>query len=128
MNANLPVPSQLPPLVVVGAGKLGSAVAESWVNQGGTLDSRVTKGQSWDPRGIVFEATSPDSAYSNVMRCAEARVPVVTGTTGWLDRLDELEVTLTKTPSTVFWSTNFSPGVHALNLIAEHAAGVMMQR
>lgn len=127
MNRNLPSPATLPPLTVVGAGKLGSAVAEAWTRHGGKVSARITAGQSWVPEGLVFEATAPDAAFANLVRCAEARVPVVTGTTGWLERLGELEGHLTQSQSTAFYSTNFSPGVHALNLIAEHAAGVMSQ-
>ena len=124
MNVELAPPQALPPLLVVGAGKLGSAVAEAWINHGGTVREAVGAGETWVPEGLVFEATAPDSAFDNVMRCVDASVPVVTGTTGWLDRLDELETAIAGEKSTAFWSTNFSPGVHALNQIAQHAAGI----
>ena len=114
MNPDLPRPSELPPLFVVGAGKLGTAVAEAWERQGGTVALRISAGQEWQPEGLVFEATAPDVALGHLLRCAEARVPVVTGTTGWLDRLGELEGRLEAQKSTAFYSTNFSPGVHAL--------------
>lgn len=127
MNPDLPAPSTLPPLTVVGAGKLGSAVAEAWQRQGGTVCSRVHSGQPWEPAELVFEATAPEAAFENVLRCVEAGVPVVTGTTGWLHRLGELEEPLSRLHGTVFWSTNFSPGVHALNVIAMRAAEVMSQ-
>ena len=124
MNADLPLPQSIPPLLVVGAGKLGSAVAETWVNQGGSVQEAVSAGESWVPEGLVFEATAPGVAFENVLRCVHANVPVVTGTTGWLDRLDELEAAIASANCTAFWSTNFSPGVHALNQIAQHAAGI----
>jgi len=127
MNLNLPHPSDLPPLLVVGAGKLGTAVAQSWERHGGTVAKRISAGQPWQPEGLVFEATAPHAAFDNLMRCVDTQVPVVTGTTGWLDRLVEMEGRMTESKSTAFYSTNFSPGVHALNLIAEHAAGVMSQ-
>ena len=127
MNTELPLPSACPPVTVVGAGKLGTAVAEAWERHGGVVAERVTAGQAWEPRGLVFEATAPEAALGNLLTCAQARVPVVTGTTGWLEQLSKLERVLGESPSTAFYSTNFSPGVHALNLIAEHAAGVMNQ-
>ena len=124
MNVDLPTPKDLPPLLIVGAGKLGRAVGEAWEQQGGKVDRAVTSGQDWSPAGLVFEATAPNAAFDNLVRCAEAQVPVVTGTTGWLEELDRLRNRIQGTDSTVFWSTNFSPGVHALNLIAEQAAGI----
>jgi len=124
MSADLPMPEAIPPLLVVGAGKLGSAVANAWMDQGGSVREAVHAGEAWTPEGLVFEATAPDAAFDNVMRCVGAKVPVVTGTTGWLDRLKELETAIATAEGTAFWSTNFSPGVHALNQIAQHAAGI----
>ena len=73
MNPDLPRFSELPPLLVVGAGKLGTAVAEAWERQGGTVALRISAGQQWQPEGLVFEATAPDAALGNLLRCAEAR-------------------------------------------------------
>lgn len=127
MTAELPLPSALPPLTVVGAGKLGTAVAEAWEQHGGSVAARVKAEDAWDPLGLVFEATAPDAALGNLTRCIEAQVPVVTGTTGWLEHLDEVRDLALRTGSTAFYSTNFSPGVHALNAIAAHAASVFGQ-
>ena len=114
----------IPPLTIVGAGKLGMAVAEAWQRQGGALGECVTKGQPWSPKGLVFEATSPEAAFDNVKRCIDAGVPVVTGSTGWLERAPEIEALAVAKGCAAFCSTNFSPGVHALNLVAAHAASV----
>ena len=65
-------------------------MAEAWIKHGGTVREAVVAGETWLPEGLVFEATAPDAAFDNVMRCVEANVPVVTGTTGWLERLEEL--------------------------------------
>ena len=63
----------IPPLTIVGAGKLGMAVAEAWQRHGGALGECVTKGQAWSPKGLVFEATSPEAAFDNVKRCIDGR-------------------------------------------------------
>lgn len=117
----------IPPLTIVGAGKLGMAVAEAWQRHGGALGECVTKGQPWSPKGLVFEATSPEAAFDNVKRCIDAGVPVVTGSTGWLERAPEIEALAVAQGCAAFCSTNFSPGVHALNLIAEHASQVFQK-
>lgn len=117
----------LPPLTIVGAGKLGMAVAEAWQRRGGALGECVTKGQPWIPKGLVFEATAPEAAFDNVKRCIDAGVPVVTGSTGWLERAPEIEALAVAKRCAAFYSTNFSPGVHALNLIAAHASQVFQK-
>lgn len=121
---NLPPPSDLPPLTLVGRGKLGTAVRQAWERAGGHVARAVGAGEAWEPSGVVFEATSPDAAAQNLLRCATRGVPVVTGTTGWFERLEDVERAAIAHGAVVFWSTNFSPGVHALNAIARHAAEV----
>ena len=120
----LPLPFNMPPLEVVGAGKLGQAVARAWSDAGGTLGLQVQAGMAWSPEGIVFEATEPTAALGNLSRCIEAGVPVVTGTTGWHQDLDTVKTAASERGTSVFWSTNFSPGVHATNLIAQEAGRV----
>ncbi|MGB2470597.1 MAG: hypothetical protein ACPIA5_07070, partial [Flavobacteriales bacterium] len=88
----LPLPSNMPPLAVVGAGKLGQAVAHAWSDAGGILGAQVQAGMAWSPEGIVFEATEPSGALENLTRCVDAGVPVVTGTTGWHQDLDKLQL------------------------------------
>lgn len=118
-------PAELPPVTFVGRGKLGSAVARAWEGQGGHVARMVGQGEPWTPEGLVFEATTPDAAPVNVLRCVEAGVPVVTGSTGWLERLPALEAAVQTHGTAALYSTNFSPGVHALNLLAAHASKLM---
>ena len=127
MIHKLPLPSDLPAVTIVGAGKLGKAVAAVWEERGGSIAKLVTSGQTWEPKGLVFEATQPEAAAENLARCIRARIPVVTGTTGWLDQLPEMLDMSQKERSTVFYSTNFSPGIHALNAIAKHAVDIFGQ-
>ena len=39
---------------------------------------------------VAIDFSTPHSAYSNIIKCFEAGIPVVCGTTGWLDKLDEI--------------------------------------
>lgn len=127
MAVDLPSPRDIPPLTIVGAGKLGRAVGEAWEASGGEIQAIVSAGQAWKPQGLVFEATRPDSALDNILKCVDANTPVVTGTTGWLEHLPAVSDALTQTDGVVFWSTNFSPGVHVLNQLASYAANLFSQ-
>ena len=40
---------------------------------------------------VAIDFSTPDSAYSNIMKCFEAGIPVVCGTTGWLNRFEEVK-------------------------------------
>jgi 4-hydroxy-tetrahydrodipicolinate reductase len=84
---------------------------------------------------VAVEFTRPDTAAANIKALAEQRIPVVTGTTGWLDRLDtqpspkgegspldEVTQAVNAAGSSLLWASNFSLGVNLFYRIAEFAA------
>ena len=70
----------------------------------------------------VIEFTRPDSAVDNLLFLAQEKIPVVTGTTGWYDRLPEVSRAVTGAGSSLLWSANFSLGVNLFFRIAACAA------
>ena len=48
-------------------------MAEAWTKHGGTVREAAGTGETWLPEGLVFEATAPDAAFDNVMRCGGQR-------------------------------------------------------
>src|SRR5690606_918321 len=54
----------------------------------------------------------PNSAVNNYILCFEAGIPVVSGTTGWLEKSAEVESKCKTLNGTFFYSSNFSPGVN----------------
>ncbi|GHV55412.1 4-hydroxy-tetrahydrodipicolinate reductase [Spirochaetia bacterium] len=71
---------------------------------------------------VAVEFTRPDTAAANIKALAERRIPVVVGTTGWLDLLDEVSAVVNKAGSSLLWASNFSLGVNLFYRIAEFAA------
>ncbi len=61
---------------------------------------------------VAIEFTIPDSAIDNYFKCFEAGIPVVSGTTGWLDRKNEVYEKCKETNGTFFYGSNFSVGVN----------------
>jgi 4-hydroxy-tetrahydrodipicolinate reductase len=60
---------------------------------------------------VVIEFTRPEAAVDNLLAALDAGVPIVTGTTGWLDRLPEIETRCRECDGAVFHAPNFSIGV-----------------
>lgn len=112
-------------VAVIGYGKLGAAVAEVAEAKGWTVVARINKGDEWTASGlgadIVFESSTPQDAVNNVLKCIAANLPVVIGTTGWHDRLEEIK----DAGGTVFHATNFSIGVHLLNEMSAYMTRTM---
>ena len=61
---------------------------------------------------VAIEFTTPSSVISNINVCFEAGVPVVVGTTGWYDKLDEIKQQCEAGNHTLLYATNFSVGVN----------------
>ena len=61
---------------------------------------------------VVVEFTRPDAAFRNIEACLRAGVPVVSGTTGWLNRFEEARALCSRLGGGFFYATNFSLGVN----------------
>ena len=61
---------------------------------------------------VAIEFTSPHSAFENVQKCLEAGVPVVCGSTGWLDQWEAIKTICEKENGTLLYASNFSIGVN----------------
>ena len=77
---------------------------------------------------VVIEFTRPESAYENVMACLRAGVPVVSGTTGWLDGLEKARAWCRENKGALLWASNFSIGVNVLFALNRYLAGLMDQQ
>jgi 4-hydroxy-tetrahydrodipicolinate reductase len=63
---------------------------------------------------VAIEFSSPGAALSNICKCLDEKVPVVSGTTGWLDSFDEAVKTCKKNNTAFIHSSNYSIGVNLL--------------
>lgn len=74
---------------------------------------------------VAIDFSIPYAAYSNIMKCFEANIPVVCGTTGWLDRLNEVIEFSRKNTKTFFYASNYSIGVNLFFRVNKYLAGLM---
>lgn len=61
---------------------------------------------------LAIEFTRPDQAVQNLEVCFECGVPVVCGTTGWYEQLDNVQAKCMSLNGALFYASNFSIGVH----------------
>jgi len=74
---------------------------------------------------VAIEFTTPATAVDNFRRILEAGIPLVSGTTAWLDRLDEVKEMVAKAPQGLFWTSNFSIGVALFKKTISEAASLL---
>ena len=74
---------------------------------------------------VAIDFSIPKTAYDNVLKCFEADVPIVCGTTGWMEQLEEAKNICKTQNKTLFWSSNFSLGVNVFFKVNEMLAKIM---
>jgi 4-hydroxy-tetrahydrodipicolinate reductase len=74
---------------------------------------------------VAIDFSTPESAYSNILKCFEAGVPVVCGTTGLLNRFEEVKKKCAELNQTFFYASNFSLGVNLFFALNKYLARLM---
>ena len=74
---------------------------------------------------VVIEFTSPDSAFDNIIKCLKMKIPVVSGTTGWLKDYEKVVGVCRENDTSFIHSTNFSIGVNILFRLNSELARLM---
>ena len=75
---------------------------------------------------VAIEFTAPSVALGNYRKAFAASVPVVSGTTGWLEHLSEIQEAC-RNGQTFFYASNFSLGVNIFFALNKYLAGIMNQ-
>lgn len=106
-------------IALIGYGKMGQAIEQIALNKGHEIVLKIdvnnahelTK-ENLQKADVAIEFTGPHSAFQNVMHCINWEVPVVCGSTGWLDKLQEVEDTCRQKNGAFIYASNFSIGVN----------------
>ncbi|MEX0981678.1 MAG: 4-hydroxy-tetrahydrodipicolinate reductase [Bacteroidales bacterium] len=119
-------------IAIIGYGKMGKEIARIAKLRshqiGLVIDIDNTEDLSTEKLGqndVAIEFSSPQSAYHNITACLKAGIPVVSGTTGWLDRWDDVARIAEKTETGLFYASNFSIGVNILFTVNTYLAEIM---
>lgn len=119
-------------IALIGYGKMGHAIEEIALQRGHEIvlkisienieDNTIENIQKAD---VAIEFTSPEIAFDNVIKCLDAGIPVVSGSTGWLQRFDEAKKYCTDRNGALLYASNFSVGVNVFFAINKRLAELM---
>jgi 4-hydroxy-tetrahydrodipicolinate reductase len=76
-------------IALLGYGKMGKIIAQIAVQRGHEIvykSSASTQSGNFKEAQIAIEFSTPQAVVENITKCFEAKIPVVSGTTGWLDQ------------------------------------------
>ena len=115
-------------IALLGYGKMGKAIEELALDRNHEIVLKIdlnTKDYDISLADIAIDFSTPSSAFSNIKNCIDNGVPVVSGTTGWLDQYQEI-VDICNTKKGGFISaSNFSLGVNIFFELNQQLAKMM---
>lgn len=117
----------MPNLALVGYGKMGRMIDQLAPEYGFTVSARidVDRPEPLEGADVAVEFSVPGSVVGNVSKISALRIPVVVGTTGWLEHLPEVKVVIASNDAAMVWSPNFSIGVNVFQRLVAEAARLL---
>jgi 4-hydroxy-tetrahydrodipicolinate reductase len=119
-------------IALIGYGKMGKAIEAIAVAKGHEIVHRIDlsnlhllEKEELSKADVAIEFTGPETAYSNILKCFAANVPVVCGSTGWLEHLGTVKSLCLEQHQAFLYASNFSVGVNIFFEINKRLAELM---
>ncbi|MBS1730120.1 MAG: 4-hydroxy-tetrahydrodipicolinate reductase [Bacteroidetes bacterium] len=122
-------------IILAGYGKMGKAIEEIALTKGHEIVLKIHSGNPDDftteniQRGdVCIDFSHPKVAVSNILSCFNAGVPIVSGTTGWLNHWREVTDACKEKNGGFLYASNFSIGVNLFFELNDFLAGIMKDK
>ena len=115
-------------IALVGYGKMGHIIDELATKKGHEIVARLNESstaENLNSPDVVIEFSNPEVAFNNIKVCLENKIPVICGTTGWLDQKPEIEKIALQNNTAFLYGSNFSLGVNLFFALNEKLANLM---
>lgn len=115
-------------IALLGYGKMGKVIERIALERGHEIVLRKGSQDSFDAlknADVAIDFSVPSSAVENISACLEQGIPVVSGTTGWLEKYDEMVALCQSKNGSFIYGSNFSLGVNIFFELNEYLAKMM---
>lgn len=102
-------------IALIGYGKMGQTIEKIALERGHNVTHRIedeSSSRDFKEVDVAIDFSIPDAAFENITSCFEQGVPVVSGTTGWLNRYEDAVEVCKKNNAAFIYASNFSLGVN----------------
>ena len=115
-------------IALLGYGKMGKTIERLAIKKGHeivfTSSSSITKGNLTEA-DVAIDFSTPEQAVANITQCFEHTIPVVSGTTGWLNNYNSVIAECQSCNGSFIYASNFSIGVNLFFNLNEYLAKLM---
>lgn len=119
-------------IALIGYGKMGKVIEKIALERGHTIAaiidvSNINELDSLSRKevDVAIEFSAPHAAFENISKCMKAGHRVVSGTTGWLDKRNEIEKACLANKAAFFYASNYSIGVNIFFQLNKQLAKLM---
>ncbi len=119
-------------VAILGYGRMGKQIEDILLQRKHEVVLKINENNLQDftaksiaSADVAIEFSDPDAAFNNIVSCFKAGVPVVSGTTGWLEQKSEAENICKENESAFIYASNFSLGVNLFFHLSKQLAQLM---
>ena len=117
-------------IALLGYGRMGQAIEKIAIDRGHTIIAKIDRDNTNETyeADVAINFSVPMAAYENIKGAIHKKIPVVCGTTGWLDRLDEVKTLCQQNQGAFLYASNFSLGVNLFFELNAKLADIMQKQ
>jgi len=119
-------------IALIGYGKMGKAIEEVALQKGHSITLKIDHENRQEltidnlhKADVAIEFTGPETAMANICTCIDAGIPVISGSTGWLQDLPKVKDYCLQKNGTFLYASNFSIGVNIFFELNKKLAALM---
>ncbi len=102
-------------IALFGYGKMGKTIERIALERGHEIVAKIdidTEDYELTKADVAIDFSAPDSAFNNINKCFNNSIPIISGTTGWLNNFDEAIDNCKEKNGAFIYASNFSLGVN----------------
>ncbi|MBQ2853112.1 MAG: 4-hydroxy-tetrahydrodipicolinate reductase [Bacteroidales bacterium] len=120
-------------IILLGYGKMGHEVERIALQRGHEIIARIDKDKDLEIQRlrdsethetVAIEFSTPATALENINLCFNMNIPVVCGTTGWYEHLNDVKARCNKENQALFYAPNFSIGMNIMFMLNKQLAKI----
>lgn len=115
-------------IALLGYGKMGKMIEQTAISRKHTIVAKIDgefSEKDIQDADVAIDFSIPSAAFTNITTCLENNIPVISGTTGWLDHYDKAVELCSKHKGAFIYASNFSLGVNIFFQLNEYLAKIM---
>ena len=106
-------------IVISGYGRMGHEVEKVAIERGHQIIATVDNSSEWETKAeeisnadMIIDFSLPETAIEVFENCFKSKIPIVSGTTGWYDKIEDIKLLCERNNAAFFYASNFSIGAN----------------